>query len=160
MELTLLILSVFGSIASIVGFIIQFKNLQNRLLTKWLLFLVFAMSASTAVLAYQNKLANDPVLKERLKKEIAKNEAKRILSSFPKTIFSFEKGENKGVVYSSILFFESNKEIYPDTYKTVKNTMLKDLQMAEEEYISSDKKSKIEEAAKSMKQLLMVIANE
>lgn len=143
------IFTTIASLASLIGLAHQLYKHKENLST----YILLIISFSLAILASYSWSDARNLEEENYALRTARTQADRLIDSWPKIErFDFvSDGEFRGIVISGMAFLESNKELFPDTYKTTSTLVFQELEAGENKdnnYMS--KRQKLEEAAKAM----------
>lgn len=148
-----IILGGLGSIASIIGLIIAFvKDISSR--NKALYSIIVILTMSTTVLSYNYKKVMDEKVNVEIRKGQMRKDAKQILSKLPLVLNYLDAGENEGVIYSTLILLEANKDIFPDTYELFKQNVIQRIEKVNIETERAKKREQLELAGNSALQFL------
>ena len=114
METIIVILSIAGAIASIIGI---FQNKSTNCLSKIMFIIILLISGAWGYTFYLYKSKIDEELKIERRKEIVSKEARKLLESAPAYISVYDPGISEGWMLSTLVFLEKNKELFPDSYE-------------------------------------------
>lgn len=144
MELTI---GLIGSIASIIGFLLQAKELKDRFIHALYGFIVTVLASG---FIYYKTTLTEMTKIEKQASNIIKLHNEDLASA----------GTRRGFILTSLAFLEKNKDVYPDTYQMAKELALNIdiLQSKEGEMDSLTSKWKLNDVASAMKKLLEGIA--
>ena len=145
-------LAIFTSIASLASILgLGFQLYKNKESTKTYVLLTVSLifvAASGATWAQNVRLTieNEKLLE-------ARHQAAQLIAKWPKKDrFDFvSAGEFRGIVMSGMAFLEAYRNEFPETYKTTRQLMFEELEVAQNKdgnYIS--KRSKLQEAAEAI----------
>ena len=157
----LILLSIIGSIASLVGLLISAPNLKSRFI-HLLYAIVLTVIAGGSILFINNIENKNKVLKTELNRyeSISKN-AERIINTYK---YSSDVGTNRGFILTSIAFLEKNKTEFSETYILAKELVTNGILVTEsapdrdfEKKWNEEKRMK--DGAQTMEALLKGIVN-
>lgn len=150
------ILSIVGSVASIISLGISFK--QNWVKKIWISRITFLLLFITSILSgtffYLYKQSVNKQLQIENRKLIVKQEATNLLKSAPIYISYYEPGENEGLLYSTLSLLEKNKDLFPETYEVYKRDVIEKIESVNKEDDIFKKREKMEIAGNSALRLL------
>lgn len=155
-----IILSSLGSLASIIGLVMTVKRVDEKGKKRNILLfgIIFLLAISTSILSYKYSHLTNEKLNIESRKEISRNEAKKLLETAPTYISHYEPGENEGLIYGLLILLESNKDIYPETYNLYKNKVIERIEKADSVDVYR-KREIMEDCGESALQFLKSLAN-
>lgn len=137
------------SVASLVGLAFQLYKHKEKPLTYALLSITFFSSIVSTFLWVEGK----ELKTENTQLKSAQVHAGRLIDAWPnvnKLEFT-SVGEFRGIVISGMAFLETNRVVFPETYKITKNLMFNELQASSNKESSyTIKRSELQEAAEAM----------
>ena len=159
------ILSTLGSVASIAGVILVFRQSNTNRIIKGILIVILLLSVSTGIVSYRNYVFSSlESAKERERQEklirtkAAVKEAKELLSTIPSFIDRYNPGANEGTVYNGIAFLEKYKDLFPESYELIKANAINDIKTAKATRGSDEQLEVMEIAANAIRQVIEGIA--
>ncbi|MEM7791941.1 MAG: hypothetical protein AAF546_11115 [Verrucomicrobiota bacterium] len=139
------IISVSGSISSIIGLIFVWKSKSSNGSIRALLALIALLSIGTSYLLIENKeYASEEYRQHRemftqgLKKSGFERDALQLYESLPTTARNFDSGTNEGIIYSTLALLERGQEVYPVLYAEFRTNVLDEIKKAKEKRGSSE----------------------
>lgn len=151
------IIGLLSSIITIIAWVLSMRKLNGKR-NIIMVSIISVLSLLTTASLWLYKQETDKQLNIEYRKQAIKVEAKKILESAPSYISFYEPGENQGILYSTLVLLESNKDIYPETYELYKKDVIKKIEKSNEEKDSYTRKEQMEIAGKSAMQFLKSIA--
>lgn len=150
------ILSIVGSVASIVSLGISFRSnwVKKVWISRFMFFLLFITSILSGTFFYLYKQSVNEQLQIENRKVIVKEEATNLLKSAPAYISYYEPGESEGLLYSTLSLLEKNKDLFPETYEVYKRDVIEKIESVNREDDISKKREKMEIAGNSALRLL------
>lgn len=147
--MAMVVFTSLASLASLIGLAFQLYKHKEKPLTYTLLLISFIL----AILSAYSWNETNNVQTENIALKNARIHADKLIESWPKIErFNFiSSGEFRGIVISGMAFLESNKDLFPDTYKTTRSLIFLELEAGEnkdDNFIS--KRQKLQEAAEAM----------
>lgn len=150
------ILSIVGSVASIVSLGISFRSNWGKKvwISRFMFLLLFITSILSGTFFYLYKQSVNEQLQIENRKLIVKQEATNLLKSAPAYISYYEPGESEGLLYSTLYLLEKNKDLFPETYEVYKCDVIEKIESVNKEDDISKKREKMEIAGNSALRLL------
>jgi len=151
----ILLLSLVGSIASIVSVLIAKTNSKFVHITYAVLLTILA-GGSTLMLGNVEKKLEIAKIKASFYESMSE-EANNILKTYPNNLY--DVGGNRGFILTSFSFLEKSKDRFPETYILAKELVSNGLKIAEsvsEEKLQDvwDERKRMDDGAKAMKSML------
>lgn len=146
-----------GTIASIVSLMIglwKYKRIYQ--VVNAVLVIALTIFASLSYFRLQAMRETEHSTKER--KEIAQQEAARLLHSLPASAEYFRPGDSRGIALASLAFLEQRKDLYPETFKLAKMTVERDIAAAQAKTGQEEERQAMQSVGQAMLQMLRGLA--
>ena len=113
----LLLLTIIGSVASLVSLLISAPNLKSRIIHLIYAVVLTVLTGCSFLFINNIEIENTKLSSEVMKYENTSKNAERILRTYDNTS---DVGTNRGFILTSFAFLEKNKAQFPETYNLAK----------------------------------------
>ncbi|EPW3765988.1 hypothetical protein ACWI58_001371 [Vibrio fluvialis] len=157
-ELFGVILGAMGSIASLVSLIFSFGKIHESKVIPLALILILGLTASSSYFSYQYYEVTQPEYIHAKKMEQLRDSARSFIKQYPSYRDYWDEGANEGIAKSGLLVLEVHKELFPETYESMKNDIKKDIDYSKQYRDQSGQRQALENVAQAVYSTMKTLA--
>lgn len=154
------VLGIMGALASLILLIYTITKEKKQLALIISLILILILTGTSSFFSYKYYSVTQPEYIKTRQLESLTQSAKNFIDEYPSFRDYYDEGENEGIAKSGLVILEMHRELFPDSYETIKADIELDIKYSKENRDKSGQSQSLETAAQTIYSTMRTLAGD